>query len=79
LVYPNPAHNEFTIALPLNFATDANVDVAIYDVTGRQLYSNQHHASQPIKINSSSFKKGLVLVSVISENGERRNCKVLLN
>ncbi|MBK9423832.1 MAG: T9SS type A sorting domain-containing protein [Bacteroidetes bacterium] len=79
LVYPNPAHNEFTIALPLNFTTDANVDVAIYDVTGRQLYSNQHHGSHPIKINSSSFKKGLVFVSVISENGERRNSKVLVN
>lgn len=60
-IYPNPAKDNFTIAL-LSQASQS-FDVNIYDITGRKIFEQQKIAEK-VNIDCTSFTKGTYLVQI---------------
>jgi len=72
LIYPNPAKNSFAI----NFGSlEEKGEVKIYNMFGDVVYTGWIKGSMTIKINS--FKKGVYLVKVVSENNYYQNKLVI--
>jgi hypothetical protein len=63
-LYPNPSSSNFTLEL----ASDIEGSVEIYDLSGRQLFSELIWGSKTI-INTSSFSEGNYICIVRAENG----------
>jgi hypothetical protein len=63
-LYPNPANKKFKIQFKNNSTIKS---VEIYNFLGQRIYQNLT-SSKFLKVNSSSFTKGVYLVKVSSEN-----------
>jgi phosphatidylserine/phosphatidylglycerophosphate/cardiolipin synthase-like enzyme len=77
-VYPNPANGQFTVSLPETKATTSQV--ALYDFTGRCVYSTMKHVNaseNSFSVSTVNFTPGLYILQVRS--GEKiYNQKVLV-
>jgi len=60
-IYPNPADDFITVALP-GYEGD-HQKVTITDISGKILFSENHHGN-PIKVNISNFKTGIYIIIV---------------
>ncbi|MBL0341846.1 MAG: T9SS type A sorting domain-containing protein [Bacteroidetes bacterium] len=65
MLYPNPATNQLTIALPNN---RKEVTAIISDITGKIIYKTSATATQKIEVNTSDFAEGIYLVQIQTEN-----------
>jgi Concanavalin A-like lectin/glucanases superfamily/Secretion system C-terminal sorting domain len=77
-VYPNPNGGHFTVRLDLE--RDRNVDVAIYDLMGKQVWS--HSGDLPYgewkrEVDLTVFARGTYLLQVVSE-GQKVTRKVVV-
>ena len=70
-IYPSPANDFAVVGIKLN--TASIVDVTIYDMTGKVVYSTNSTkvdaGQQEIKINTSSFATGTYNVIVKTDSG----------
>jgi hypothetical protein len=62
-LFPNPATNYFTIALP---NANEKVEITITDITGKIIYSTTVSETQKIEVNTNDFAEGVYLVQVQS-------------
>jgi len=62
-VFPNPASNQFTITLGSN---NKNVEVNIFDITGKIIYSNVVIDTQQLVVNTGEFSEGIYIVQIQS-------------
>ena len=69
-VYPNPAHDYFTVSLPPN--TDAVMD--IMDMSGRSVISGKNIKGQE-KISVQTLQPGIYTIRVIA-NGKQMTSKL---
>ena len=61
LLFPNPATNHLTIALESN---NKNVEVTIFDITGKIIYATTGIATQQIEVNTKDFAEGIYFVQI---------------
>ena len=70
-IFPNPA-NDFAV-VGIKLTQSSKVDVLIYDITGRVVYSNLgsviEQGQQELKINTTNFTSGTYNVVVTTEAG----------
>ncbi|MEO8149644.1 MAG: T9SS type A sorting domain-containing protein [Bacteroidia bacterium] len=60
-LFPNPANNHLTIALPSN---NKKVDVTITDITGKIIYKSSAFEAQKIEVNTEDFATGIYVVQI---------------
>ena len=60
-LFPNPATNRFTIALP---SVKEKVEITITDITGKIIYTTIEGGTQKIEVNTNDFAEGVYLVKV---------------
>lgn len=72
IVYPNPAHNNFT----LEGALQTNGQMQLYDLNG-QLIFNQNLASGPVHelVNTSNYGGGIYLLRIMDDSGQQLSSK----
>lgn len=73
-VYPNPARSSFTVKVELGIVQE----IALYDMTGRNVYRNSQPGSGPEFSVSIDNQEGLYLLRVSKANGEVSTRKVLI-
>ncbi|WP_177205811.1 S8 family peptidase [Paenimyroides ummariense] len=66
-VFPNPASNELFVTFPTDYSTN---EISIYDAVGRQVYYQKNYISNS-SINVSSFKSGMYILKMKSNNAEQ--------
>lgn len=69
LIAPNPAGESTDLYLPSNLK--GNVSVGIYDASGKLVKSIDQVAASKININVSNFQKGVYLILVKTESGNK--------
>ena len=73
-VYPNPTNGNFTLA----FKGLNQVDVMIYDILGKPVYSSST-SSKNIQIhNDGRFKSGIYLIRIVGDNQRVYNKKLVI-
>ncbi len=65
LLYPNPATNQISLNLG---ETLTSIKISIFDVVGKQIYSQKYNTTNTISINTTNYTKGLYLIKIVSEN-----------
>jgi len=70
-VYPNPANEQFTVSLPETTATTSQI--ALYDFTGRCVYSTMKSRENSFSVSTVNFTPGLYILQVRS--GEKFTTK----
>lgn len=60
-LFPNPANNHLTIALPIN---NKKVDVTIADITGKVIYKTIASDTQIVEVNTQDFAVGIYVVHI---------------
>lgn len=60
-IYPNPAKNNFTIALPNSYK---EVTVTITNTTGKVMYKTTATTIQKMEVNNKSFSEGIYFVQI---------------
>lgn len=61
-IIPNPADNEFRLVLPEASFGNADVQLIIYDVMGRPIYTQTSTTGAPISINVETWPAGIYTV-----------------
>jgi aminopeptidase N len=69
-VYPNPSADEITISW-----TEGECTLLIMDAFGKTVQMVNHPSTSPIKV--SGLKSGMYIVEIISENGTRKQRRIL--
>lgn len=64
ILFPNPATNQFTIAL----GTSTKVQVRIADITGKVIYTTLATDTQRVEVNTNGFAEGIYAVQVETED-----------
>lgn len=72
-IYPNPSSGQCII----HTGTTNECIVCIYDMQGKQVYSNRVKTER-LELNTSAFNAGLYIVSLVSD-GEINNLKLLVD
>ncbi len=67
-IFPNPSSGVINVEL-LDFAEN-QVDISVWDASGRLLYQSQKQPADRIKLNFSTFSKGAYLIRI---HGEKRS------
>ena len=62
-LFPNPASNQFTIALPNAIE---KVEVTIADITGKIIYTTLTTDTQNVEVNTADFAEGIYVVQIQS-------------
>ena len=75
-VYPNPASDQLTVNL--NQSADANFEVTVTDLKGRQVRSRQVNGAETLQMPVSSLKPGAYVVTVLDEDGGLMKYKKVL-
>jgi hypothetical protein len=75
-LYPNPSND--TITITNNNSVEKISKVAIYDISGKIIYSLNNSVDSTIKIDVSHFSKGIYLVELLSENNAKVTKKLLI-
>ncbi|MDU8886785.1 M12 family metallo-peptidase [Yeosuana sp. MJ-SS3] len=75
-IYPNPNNGEFTISL--KSFSDNDIKVAVYDMRGRKLFTNDYKNSSNFSqiMNLNHLQSGMYLVHV--SDGERNGSKKII-
>lgn len=75
-IYPNPSSDQITIS----FADNRNepFSIQITDYLGKKIFSNSYQSENFATITTSSFSKGLYLVTVLSQEKSQTQ-KVIIN
>jgi hypothetical protein len=73
-IFPNPANNYITVRVPFNIIK--TVEVTLYDVVGKQLFSELMTSSTK-QINTANFPNGAYLLKVTND-GTTTSLKVLI-
>lgn len=77
-VYPNPCSgNNLNIELPLNLREAKSMNIAIYSMYGKQIYSENSNVTNHLKLNTS-LKAGMYLISV-TVDGKKYDKKLVVN
>ncbi len=77
-VYPNPFENQLIISTKENIAVD-NIEVSLYDITGRIKYKETITASPKIYLDIPSYLTGGLYILHIKENGIVSQYKLIKN
>jgi len=72
-VYPNP----FTQMLTVN-TTESTSSISITNITGQSVYKN-NQVERVMNINTSGFKNGIYIISLVTVTGERYSRKIIKN
>ncbi len=72
ITYSNPVQNFLVIN-----STKKAKSIKIFDITGREVYTENTFSSQSIEINSSAWNSGIYLVNFITENGNTNSFKII--
>jgi len=75
-LYPNPSNN--TITITNNTNVEKICKVAIYDVSGKIIYSLINSVDSTINIDVSHFSTGMYLVELLSDNNTKVTKKLLI-
>lgn len=68
LLYPNPAHAQFTIEFPdLLIQHHATITYAIIDVAGKIIFTETTSGSNKVQINSSGLQPGAYLIKATND------------
>ena len=65
LIYPNPATDQIHLKLS---KTHRSVKISVFDMVGKQIYSQHYSNINNISINTNKYIKGLYLIKIASEN-----------
>lgn len=74
-VYPNPSNEEINI----KSETESIATITIFDINGREMYSDNRISNASKTIDVSSFSKGFYLIEVTSERGSSNVKKLIVN
>ena len=66
VTWPNPSKDDFTLILRSPNTVD-NIDIQVYDLNGRLVYSKKGNANQEYRLGTS-LKGGLYFVNVSQGN-----------
>jgi hypothetical protein len=66
-VYPNPADQQFTLALPIG---TEEVTLAVYNELGQTVYTHQGTALPELMVSSAAYEDGVYYIKVTSEHAE---------
>ncbi|WP_179374959.1 S8 family serine peptidase [Winogradskyella wichelsiae] len=80
IVYPNPSRGQFTISFDSNLNNTSDVNIDIYDISGRQVYQNN------FENNNVKFKEVIYLndvtpgvyIATISQGNNRTSQKLII-
>lgn len=75
-VYPNPATDQLTVNLTQS--ADANYEVSVTDMKGRQVRSLQVNGAETLQLPVGSLKPGAYVVTVLDEDGGLLKYKKIL-
>jgi len=75
-IYPNPTTN--FIEIDLSFLKNETSEINIFDISGKQIYSNNLKNNTINKINLSNFEKGIYFVKITNQNKKYYN-KIIKN
>lgn len=64
-LYPNPARDAFTIELPQY--TGRQIDIKMYDITGRMVYSQLHASVFPVTVSIDGLLSGIYMIRIDAE------------
>lgn len=74
-VYPNPSSEFIVVDKP---EIKSNVNIAIYNISGQEVFNNNFSSSEQIKINVSSFQKGIYFVKLSDSNYGNYSSKIIV-
>jgi uncharacterized repeat protein (TIGR01451 family) len=74
-LFPNPAT---TIVMITNSSIDKISKVAVYDVSGKKIYTINNNALSTLDIDVSQFAKGMYLIELTSESNSKITKKLIL-
>lgn len=74
-LYPNPSSESCTLTLSKIYST---IDIAIYNVLGKQLYKKTYNTTDIITLDTSSYSKGVYLIDV-NIDGVSKVLKLIVN
>lgn len=77
VVFPNPSSSVFNIRFPDSFLTNSKLQLDIFDITGRKCYSKDVSGLSGSTIDEAALHKGVFLVVLTGENGERKTCRMV--
>jgi bacillolysin len=72
MVYPNPANDYFTIK-----NISGMLHLQVYDMTGKQVYEENHQSGDDMQINTTSWSQGLYFLTITNE-GKVNTKKILI-
>lgn len=75
-LYPNPANTLVNIS---NNGNERISKIAIYEISGKKVFSLDNNVLTSIDIDISQFTKGLYLIKLTSENNTKVTKKLILN
>lgn len=75
-LYPNPSNNNITIHN--NNSVEKITKIAIYDISGKMIYSLNNSDSSSISIDVSYFSKGMYFVELVTDNNAKIIKKLLI-
>lgn len=67
VVFPNPCKDYVKVSIP---RPCGKAKLAIYDLTGRRLFSEEYDFSRPVEVDMSGFPSGLYLLHIKTENAK---------
>lgn len=67
-IYPNPSNGEFTLKL-LNGTEKGNIDLQVYDISGKLVFKNAAVANQELIAIKTNLTKGIYLLKVTTKDG----------
>lgn len=69
-IYPNPSHGTFTITVPKS--NEPNVQIAIYNMLGNLIFTQQATSGQQLLLNFDDWNKGTYMIQI---SGNETNLK----
>ncbi|NIA01110.1 T9SS type A sorting domain-containing protein, partial [Massilia sp. CCM 8734] len=80
-VYPNPVKETINIDMP--FVDAREYKVALYDLQGKLIYSEDASAillsgTDSFSINSNKLSSGLYVLKIVDKNGEIFSAKIVI-
>jgi hypothetical protein len=67
-VYPNPAYDNLYIEFPSNKIQGERVNIALYDVTGRKIFSEDYRVIPKLKLDLSTLAPAVYLLQITGKD-----------
>ncbi len=75
IAYPNPT-SDF-VSLQFDKLVDGDIEVSVFDFSGRLLFNKKYANRKTIKLNLTSLAKGIYLINISINNGSKLAVKVI--